>query len=158
MRISMVAAMAANRVIGKDNQLLWRLPEDLKRFKSITMGSPVVMGRKTYESIGRLLPGRTNVILSRDPAFAVEGAKVFTSLDAALAALANEHAEVFVIGGGEIYRQALPRADRLYLTEIDAEYEGDAFFPEFDRTQFREIGSEERSEPFRFRFVTYERA
>ena len=130
MIISMVAAMTKNRVIGKDNQMPWHLPADLKHFKQVTLGKPVVMGRKTFESIGRLLPGRRNVVISRSTPADAKGAEWVTSLEQAFR-LVQQHDEVMVIGGAEIYRQCLPLAQRLYLTEIDLSTEGDAYFPDY---------------------------
>ena len=143
MIFSAIAAMARNRVIGQDNGLPWRLPGDLKFFKATTLGKPVVMGRKTFQSIGRPLPGRPNIVVTRDPGFAAEGVHIARDIDSALdlaARLARETGaqEVMVIGGAEIYAQALPRLDRLYLTEIDAEIEGDAHFPEIEPRVWRE--------------------
>jgi dihydrofolate reductase len=133
--ISVIVAVADNGVIGRNNALPWHLPEDLRYFKRVTMGKPIVMGRKTFESIGRPLPGRTNIVISRDPGFAAAGVEVVASLDAALqlaeepaAGLAGER-EVVVIGGAEIYGLAIPRADRLYVTEVHAEPDGDALLP-----------------------------
>lgn len=133
--------MARNGVIGRDNALPWRLPADLQRFKALTTGHPVVMGRKTYESLGRPLPNRTNIVVTRDRAFAPEGVQVAHSLDEALAlASAALPADrlVFVIGGENLYAQILPRADRLYVTLVDAEIDGDARFPPFDWQQWQE--------------------
>ncbi len=130
MIISLVAAMAANRVIGKDNQMPWHLPADLKHFKAVTLGKPVVMGRKTFDSIGRVLPGRRNLVISRTPPTDSRGAEWVTSLAQALELLQG-YDEVMIIGGGEIYRQALPLAQRLYLTDIELTTEGDAFFPDY---------------------------
>lgn len=129
--------MAKNRVIGKDGALPWHLPEDLKRFKALTMGHHIVMGRKTWESIGRLLPGRHHVIISRTPGYSVPGAIVVDSIGAAIAA-AGDDSEIFVIGGGEIYALALPLTDRILLTEIARDFEGNAFFPELDSDDWRE--------------------
>ena len=133
--VSLVVAMAKNRVIGAQNKLPWSIPEDLKRFREITTGHPIIMGRKTYESIGRPLPKRTNIVITRDPGLKFEGCHRCGSLDEAIALASREDVpgreEVMVIGGGEIYRQALPRADRIYLTLIDHEVKGEAFFPEF---------------------------
>lgn len=129
--IILIAAMAHGRVIGKDNRLLWHLPEDMKHFKSLTQGHPVIMGRKTWESLPekfRPLPGRKNIVISRNPNFLVAGASVCTSLNLALAACQGA-TQIFVIGGAEIYALALPLADRMELTEIDAAFDGDAFFP-----------------------------
>jgi dihydrofolate reductase len=152
--VSLVAALARNRVIGTGNRLPWHLPEDLRRFKRLTMGAPVIMGRKTHESIGKPLPGRRNIVVTRQPGARWEGCEVAGSLEAALAA-AGDAPEVFVIGGAELYAAALPRADRLHLTLIDAEYEGNAFFPAFDPADWRETAREPGPE---FTFVTYERA
>ena len=129
--INIIVAMGKNREIGAANDLLWRLSSDLKRFKELTMGHPIVMGRKTYESIGRPLPGRTSIVITRQPDFGPEGVVVVDSLERALQAARELDSEVFVIGGGEIYAQALPRADRVYLTKVLAEFpQADTFFPE----------------------------
>ena len=157
MRLYLIAAMASNRVIGRENSLPWRLPEDLKRFKELTLGHPVVMGRKTYESIGRLLPGRENIILTRDPAYRIEGARVFVSYEEFLADERGREREVFVIGGAQIYARALADAERLYLTEIEASIDGDAFFPELPPGSFEAVSREERAGDPPFSFVTYER-
>jgi dihydrofolate reductase len=159
MLISLVAALARRRVIGIGNQLPWRLPEDLQRFKRLTLGAPVIMGRKTHESIGRPLPGRRNTVVTRQPQAAWQGCSVAHSLDEALA-LAADAPEAFVIGGAELYAQALPRADRLYLTFIDADCDGDAFFPEFDPLAWREIEREPgvSASGLGYAFVTYVRA
>jgi dihydrofolate reductase len=158
-RVSMIAAMASsNRAIGVENRLPWNIPEDLKRFRAITTGHPVVMGRKTYESIGRLLPKRPNIIITRQKDFMVEGAIIAHSLGEALEIAAKSETspspEIFVIGGAEIYKLALPQADRLYMTFVDQRIEGDAFFPEWSNTQFKEI---ERIECEGYRFVTLDR-
>lgn len=157
-RLSLIVAVARNGVIGVDGQLPWRLPEDLKRFKALTMGHTLVMGRKTHESIGRLLPGRRTIIVSRNPACRVEGATVADSVEHAITAAAGE-SEVFVVGGGEIYALALPLADRLLVTEVDLAPEGDAFFPAVDSTVWREIRRDDRVEEggVRYAFVDYER-
>ena len=126
-RVSLIAAVAANGVIGRDGSMPWHLPEDLKRFKALTMGHAIVMGRKTYDSIGRLLPGRRTIIVTRQRDYRIDGAEVVHSVDAAIA-LARDDDEVFVIGGGETYVQALPPADRLLITEIDAPPPGDGRF------------------------------
>jgi dihydrofolate reductase len=157
--VSLIAIVARNGAIGRGNALLWRLPEDLKHFKRTTLGHPVVMGRKTWDSIGRPLPGRRNIVVTRDPRWHADGAERAGSLDAALA-LARDEAKLFVIGGAQIYAQALPIADELVLTEIDAEAaDADTFFPAWDRAAFsREPGDEHRSEQgFSYRFVTYHR-
>jgi len=134
--IVLIAAVARNGVIGRDNGLPWRLKGDMRFFRESTTGHTVVMGRKTWDSLGRPLPLRRNVVVTRNPAFRAEGVEVVGSLDAALA-IAGE-GPIFVIGGAELYRQALPRADRLLITEVDAEVEGDARFPDFDRAAFVE--------------------
>lgn len=166
MRLALIWAMSRNRVIGRNNALPWYLPEDLKYFKRVTMGKPVIMGRKTWESIGRPLPGRTNIIVTRNTDFEAEGAKVVHSLDEAIGmaeniALINGNEEAVVMGGAEIYRQALPRADRLYLTQVHADVEGDAFFPEFDIERWHELGREDFSasgpNPYDYSFVALER-
>ncbi|USD64956.1 type 3 dihydrofolate reductase [Vibrio sp. SCSIO 43136] len=130
MKISMIAAMADNRVIGKDNQMPWHLPADFGWFKRCTMGKPVVMGRKTYDSIGRPLPGRQNIVISRDPELSIKGVETTTSLESAFK-LAGDVEEVMVIGGGSIYAECLPQANSLYLTFIDAQIEGDTQFPDW---------------------------
>jgi dihydrofolate reductase len=141
MHISLIAALARNRVIGRDNQLPWRLSADLRRFKALTMGKPIVMGRKTYESIGKPLPGRTNIIVSRDSSYSAEGCCVVHSIDDALLA-AGDSDEVMIMGGANLYSQLLPRADRLYLTEVQADVSGDTWFPEFDEMQWQELERE----------------
>ena len=151
--------MARDRVIGKDGQLPWYLSADLKRFKALTMGHPIVMGRKTHDSIGRALPGRHNIVVSRDENLIVNGADCVTSLPAALD-LAADAAQVFVIGGEQIYRLALPLADRIELTEIDTPVDGDAWFPEIDRDMWAEQQRETHSDPasgLRYDYVTLER-
>ena len=159
-RITLIAAVARNRVIGAGNALPWRLPEDLKRFKSLTLGHPIIMGRKTWDSLGRPLPGRTNIVISRSADFAAPGIRVAGSLEASVALAASAGAaEAFVIGGADIYAQALPIADRLQLTEIDRDFAGDAYFPAVDPTQWRETLRElQHAEAgFDYAFVTYER-
>lgn len=157
-RISLVAALARNRVIGRDGALPWHLPEDLRHFKALTLGHPVVMGRRTWESIGRPLPGRRNVVITRQDGYAATGAEVFRDLDSALQALAGA-AEVFVIGGGEVYAAALPLADRLHLTELHAEVPGDALFPRFDPDDWVQASREPHAAHggMRYDFVVYDR-
>ncbi len=138
MKITIVVAMAANRVIGKDNCLPWHLPADLKHFKQLTLGKPVVMGRKTYESIGRPLPERTNIVVTRDRDYAAPGCVVVHSLEAALEA-AGASAEVMVIGGAGLYRQILPLTDTIHLTRVQAEFEGDTVFPELNEADWHEV-------------------
>lgn len=137
-KIAIVVAMADNRVIGRDNRLPWHLPADLRHFKQLTLGKPVLMGRKTHESIGRPLPDRTNIVVTRDRSYTAPGCIVAHSLERALQA-AGGCAEVMVIGGMELYRQLLPRADCIYLTLVHAAFEGDAFFPELDAGEWREV-------------------
>ncbi|MGQ0752813.1 MAG: dihydrofolate reductase [Betaproteobacteria bacterium] len=140
-RLSLVVAMAKNRVIGAGGRIPWHLPSELQLFKHITMGHPIIMGRKTYESIGRLLPGRTTVIVTRQADYRVPGAVIVHSLDAAIVACGHED-EIFVIGGGELFREALPRADRIYLTTVETEPAGDTYMPEFDERAWHETSSE----------------
>lgn len=136
--ISIIVAVAKNGVIGGENKLLWHISDDLKRFKAITSGHGVVMGRKTFESLGRPLPNRRNVVISRNADFVASGADVVGSLNAAVS-LFDPNDETFVIGGGEIYRQAMLVADKLYITEVDKDYEGDTFFPCVDKDVWKEI-------------------
>ena len=159
-RLSLIAAVAANGVIGSDNALPWRLPEDLKRFKALTLGHPVIMGRRTYESIGRPLPGRRNIVISRNAAFAAAGCETAASLESAIAACAGTAGEIFVIGGAQIYAEALPLARRLYLTEIRADFPGDARFPAFECGAWRETSRERRRSEggIEFDFAVYDRA
>ncbi len=143
MRLSLIAAMAANRVIGLDGGMPWHLPGDLRFFKRTTFGHPVVMGRKTYEAIGGALPGRANIVVTRNKKFAAADADVVHDLAAGIAkaraqAEIDGAEEVFVIGGADIYAQALAAADRIYLTEVEGDFPGDASFPDFDRRQWRE--------------------
>jgi dihydrofolate reductase len=159
--VSLVAAVARGGVIGRDGGIPWRLPEDMAHFRELTMGHPVVMGRRTWESLPdqfRPLPGRGNVVVTRNPDWSAQGADRVGSLEEALDLLESAP-RVFVIGGGEIYAAALPYADELLLTEIDAETEGDTVFPEWDRRAFEEIGREEHVSPdgMRFAFVSYRR-
>jgi dihydrofolate reductase len=156
--INVIAAMARNRVIGIKNTLPWRLSEDLQHFKALTMGHHIVMGRKTYESIGKPLPGRTTVIVTRDANYQVKGCLTAASIDAAIAAC-GEDAEVFFVGGADLYAQVLARADRLYLTEIQADYQGDAHFPEFDRDSWTETARQVHisQDGLGYHFVTYQR-
>jgi len=164
--LAMIAAVADNGVIGRDNALPWRLPADLAHFKRTTLGKPIIMGRRTYESIGRPLPGRANIVVSRNPAFTAAGVHSAASLDAALA-LAAEIArrdgsdEVVVIGGAAIYREALPLANRLYLTEVHASVAGDVLLPRIDRDAWREVSRErhraDAANAFDYSFVCLER-
>ena len=136
--VSLIVAMAQNGVIGRGNSLPWRLPEDLKRFRSFTLGKPVLMGRKTFESIGRALPGRANLVLTRDRGWSAPGVTVVHSVEDALARAAASD-ELVVIGGAEIYRLVLPFARRIYLTHVHADVPGDTFFPDFDPTQWADV-------------------
>ena len=156
--LSLVAAVARDGGIGQGGELLVKIPEDLRRFKRLTLGSPVVMGRKTWEAIGRPLPGRQNIVISRDPAWRAEGATPAASLADALE-LAAASERVFVIGGAEIYALALPRADELELTEIDAVFPADTFFPAWDRSVFGQTSREAHATPegLRYSFVSYRR-
>ncbi len=156
--INVIAALARNRVIGIHNTLPWRLPADLQHFKALTMGHHIIMGRKTYESIGKPLPGRTTVIVTRDPDYRVAGCLTATSIEAAIAACGTD-LEIFFVGGADLYAQILPRADRLYLTEIQADYAGDAHFPEFDRDKWTETARQIQISPdgLGYHFVTYQR-
>jgi len=156
--VSLVAAVARDGGIGHRGELLVRIPEDLRRLKAITLGHPVVMGRRTWQSIGRALPGRRNIVVTRDAALRPEGAETAASLDEALA-LAGAAAVVHVLGGAELYALALPLADALELTEIDAEFPADTFFPDWDRSRFALVAREphETSAGLRYAFATYKR-
>lgn len=167
MKLALIAAMAQNRVVGVDNKLPWHLPEDLKYFKRITTGKAVIMGRKTYESIGRPLPNRTNIVITRSAEFSAPGIEVVNSLDAAIelaenVSLINAVDEVMVIGGAQIYEAALPQADRLYLTHVHANVEGDAYFPDVDMGRWKELGREDydasETNPYNYSFVVYDKA
>ncbi len=156
--ISLIAAMANNRVIGKDNQMPWHLPADLGHFKSITLGKPVVMGRKTYESIGRPLPGRKNIVISHDKDYKLEGCETVSSLKDALA-LVSDAQEVMIIGGGYLYDLTLSIADRLYLTFIDLDVEGDTQFPDYKQLRLTEVHREshlkDEKNPYDYQFVDF---
>jgi len=158
-RVYLVAAVAANGVIGANGKLPWHLPEDLKHFKALTLGHPVIMGRKTWESLGKALPGRENIVVTRAPGYEAPGASVASSLAGALALCTGEPT-VFVIGGGELYAEALPLAHGLVLTEIQRDYAGDARFPRFDRSAWRETQRKPQTgaDGLRFDFVLYEKA
>ena len=158
--IAIIVAVAENGVIGTNNALPWRLPDDLKRFKALSLGKPVVMGRRTFDSIGRPLPGRTNIVVSRQPGLAIEGALVAQSLDAALAA-ASGAPEIAVIGGAKIFRQVLPRTATIHLTRVHARIDGDVFFPDLDPAKWRETAVEHHAaderHQYAFTFVTLQR-
>ena len=151
MKIILIAAMAKNRVIGRGNGIPWHIPGEQQRFKGMTMGHTLIMGRKTFESIGRPLPGRKTVIISRNPEYQAAGCLVANNLSAAIALCPTEET-IFIAGGGEIYREALPLATAIYLSVLDREVEGDILFPEFDPQQFREISAErvEGTKPYTF--------
>lgn len=166
MKLSMIVATAQNRVIGRDNALPWYLPNDLKYFKQTTLGKPVIMGRKTYESIGKPLPGRTNIVITRQTDYQPEGVKVVHSVAEARdlaesVCLIDGQEEAMIMGGAEIYTLALPDADRLYLTEVHADVDGDAYFPEYDKTEWQEISREDFSaegpNPYNYSFVVYDK-
>ncbi len=158
-RVSLIAAVARNGVIGRDNGLVWRLSSDLKRFKALTLGKPILMGRRTWDSIGRPLPGRRSLVLTRDRNLVIPGAEIVHSWDEAVAAAGPD--ELMVVGGAEIYALALPHADRLHLTEVEAAPDGDVHFPDFDRSAFHETLREEHPagerDEFPFQFVDWER-
>jgi len=160
MRLSLIAAVALNGVIGRDNDLPWRLSADLRHFKRLTTGHPIVMGRRTHESIGRPLPDRRNLVLSRDPAFVPRGVEIHRSLEAALAAV-QDSAEAFVIGGAALYAATLPIADRIYLTRVQAHVEGDTYFPEIDQRRWccteSETHEADAANEFPFAFEVWER-
>lgn len=141
MIVSLVVAMSDNNAIGKNNQLIWHLPADLKHFKKVTSGHTIIMGRKTYDSIGKPLPNRKNVVITRNPALEIAGVTITSGLEEALS-LDQEEDEVFVIGGAEIFKQALPLASRIYLTRVHATYEADTFFPEIDPERWIETEKE----------------
>src|SRR5687768_13592207 len=156
--VSLIAAVARNGGIGRDNALLVHLPGDLAHFKRTTLGSPILMGRKTWQSIGRPLPGRRNIVVTRNPSFEVVGAETAPDLASALHRVADAP-KVFVIGGAELYAAALPLADELVLTEIDADFEADRYFPPWDRRRFRQIARADHRSPdgLAYSFVTYTR-
>jgi dihydrofolate reductase len=158
-RVYLVVALARNGVIGAQGKLPWHLPEDLQHFKKLTLGHPVIMGRRTWESLGQALPGRENIVVSRRPGFEAPGASVASSVQAAIALCADEPV-AFVIGGAEVYAAALPLADGLVLTEIDRDYAGDTRFPAWDRGAWREAQRETHAskDGVRFDFVLYEKA
>ena len=141
MRISAIVAASTNNVIGKNGDLPWRLPEDLQRFKAITMGKPMIMGRATWDSIGRALPGRQNIVVTRQENFVAEGCDVVATVDDAIAA-AGDVEEVMIIGGGQLYRQLLPRTDRIYLTRVHANIDGDTRFPELHDGEWQVVAEE----------------
>ncbi len=167
-KISLIAAISENRVIGRDNALPWHIPEDLKRFKELTTGHPVIMGRKTYESIGRLLPNRTNIIITRDTDYNVDGAVIAHSLDEALDRAKNEPStnnhepvtdenEVFIIGGGQIFDQSITIADKLYLTIVHTTIDGDAYFPDYSEFKNEVYRRDSANEKYFYTFLDLEK-
>lgn len=161
MQIIIVAAYARNRVIGNNNELVWHLPRDFKHFKDLTIGHPIIMGRKTFDSLGKPLPKRTSIIITRDEHYQQEGCIVVHSLEEAIEEASSIDEQIFIIGGAEIYRQALPLAHKMYLTEVKASPEGDAYFPQFSTDQWQETArhpyyKDEKNE-YDFDFVTWER-
>lgn len=162
MRVSLIAAMAANRVIGQGNRLPWRLPADMRRFKSLTMGHTLVMGRRTYDSVGYPLPGRRTIVVTRQTGWKADGVEAVHSLDEGLQTAERMNGgEVFVAGGGVIFREALPRADRIYLTRIEKDFPGDTLFPELDAAAWRIVEQEHHEasdeNPYPFTFETLDR-
>lgn len=160
MIVSMVVAIAENNEIGKDNHLLWYLPKDLKHFKTITSGHTVIMGRKTFDSVGKPLPNRRNIVITRNRELSIDGVEVVNDLSSALQLCAEEH-EVFIVGGAEIYKQAMPHTDRIYLTVVHESFEADTFFPEIDSNIWKETASEshqpDEKNNLGFTFSTLER-
>ncbi len=159
-KLSLIVAMARNRTIGIDNTLPWRCPEDLKHFKALTMGHHMIMGRKTYDSIGKPLPGRTTVVVTRNNDLEIAGCVIAHSLKEAVAVCAGDE-EIFIVGGAELYRQSIALVDTLYITEIQQDVEGDAHFPEFDMSEWKEVSrdirTQETPQPLSYHFVTYRR-
>lgn len=156
MIISLIAAIGKNGVIGKDNSLPWKLPADMKRFKELTLGKPVLMGRKTFESIGKPLPDRKNIILTRDKSYKAEGCIIAYSADEALK-VARGSEEIMIAGGEQIFREFLPKANRMYLTFIDKDFGGDAYFPEYNKNEWKEVKREEHENDYKYAFVDLER-
>lgn len=166
MRLALIVAMAENRIIGINNALPWHLPNDLKYFKAITMGKPVIMGRKTHESIGRPLPGRTNIVISRDTELEFEGCSAVADIEEAVElaeniALIDGAAEAIIIGGAQIYQLTLPLVERIYLTQVHAQVKGDTYFPEFDTDEWQQVGREdfqaEGNNPYDYSFIVLDR-
>jgi dihydrofolate reductase len=161
MILSLIAAIGNNNVIGKHNKLLWDMPADMKYFRTTTSGHPVIMGRKTFESIGQPLPKRRNVVITQNPHYSQAGMEVVHSLDEALALFQNSDEEVFCIGGGEIYRHAIEKADKLYITRIETEPEGDSYFPGISSDTWEEISRDhhdkDKENPFPYTFLIYKK-
>lgn len=160
MILSVIAAIGKNNELGKDNKLLWDLPDDMRHFRETTSGHPVIMGRKTFESIGRALPKRRNIVITRDPSYTQDGIEVVHSLEEALNLFRESSEEAFIIGGAEIYKQSLPFANRLYITRVESNFEADAFFPEIS-TEWKEKSREEHpadeTHAFPYSFIIYEK-
>lgn len=159
--VTIMAAIAANNALGKDNQLIWHLPADLKRFKKTTLNHAVIVGRKTYESLGKPLPNRTNIIITRDKNYQVEGCVIVNSLKAALKAALKVDKNPYILGGAEIYKQAMPFADKLDITFVHHQFEADVFFPEIDKNIWKETWREDfkayENNKYDYSFVTFER-
>lgn len=166
MKLAIIVAQSNNRVIGKDNDLPWRLPKDLQYFKQVTLGKPIIMGRKTYESIGKPLPGRVNIVITNNSDFTAHGTEVVNSLQVAMEVAESVckdtgQSEAMLIGGAQIYQQAISLADTLYITEVDATIEGDAFFPEYNRADYTEQARVKHladvKNPYDYSFVVYQK-
>ena len=159
--INIVVAKASNNVIGAKNDLIWHLPNDLKHFKNITSGHPIIMGRKTFESLGRPLPNRTNIVVTRDQNWSAENIEIETSLPKAIEAAQKIDQDIYIIGGGNIYKQAMEFADVLYITEVHHEFDGDTYYPEIDSDEWEEVEREDfkkdEKHPYAYSFVTYKR-
>lgn len=161
MTLSIIAGIGKKNELGKDNQLLWNIPEDMRHFREITSGHPVIMGRKTFESIGKPLPNRRNIVITRDTSYAGDDIEVVHSLEEALSLFTNSEDEVFVIGGAEIYRQAIPRADKLYITHVEQEFpDADTFFPEIDMNIWEKISlthTSDKKHNLSYKFTIYKK-
>lgn len=159
--INIVVAKASNNVIGAKNDLIWHLPNDLKHFKSITSGHPIIMGRKTFESLGRPLPNRTNIVVTGDQNWNAESIEIASSLPKAIEAAKKIDDDIYIIGGGNIYKQAMEFTDVLYITEVHHEFDGDTYFPEIDSDEWEEVEREDfkkdEKHPYAYSFVTYKR-
>lgn len=160
--INIVVAKASNNVIGAKNDLIWHLPNDLKHFKSLTSGHPIIMGRKTFESLGRPLPNRTNIVVTRDQNWNAEDIEIASSLQKAIEAAKKIDDDIYILGGGNIYKQAIEFTDVLYITEVHHEFDGDTYFPEIDSDEWEEVEREyfkkDEKHPYAYSFVTYKRA
>lgn len=159
--MKLIVAKASNNVIGINNNLIWHLPNDLKHFKNLTTNHPIIMGRKTYESLGRPLPNRTNIIITRDQNYTDDNVLITHSLEEAIVEAKEINEDYFIIGGGEIYKQALRKADELYITEVHHDFEGDTYFPEIDEEVYEEVSREnhlkDEKHPYSYSFITYKR-